>query len=223
MRKGIDRTERAWAAGLAAVLALTAGCSEDASTGPVAEALTAGEVERLALEDEALLASFMDESFTAEAAVVGGGEVRLSVVPIVTEGEFSWTRNCPGGGQVKVEGSFERQVDREAGTAAVWVDAEKKKEECVHQRGDVEITVNAEASLEAHREWVKNGESWELAAATKWIEGEFSYVTSDGREGSCEFELHAEWDPVAAQVHVTGSYCGREVDRVIERGVESDA
>lgn len=223
MRKGIDRIDRVWGAGLAVLLALSAACSDDALTAPGAEALTSAELDQLALEDEAFLEAFMGESFTAEGAVVGDGDVQLSVVPISTQAEFSWTRNCPGGGSVTVEGSFERQLDREAGTAAVWVQAEKKKESCVHRRGDVQITVNAQASLEAHLEWVKNGEVWELAAATKWLQGEFSYETSDGRSGECEFELHAEWDPATKQVHVTGHYCGREVDKIIDRGGGSEA
>lgn len=220
MRMGAERGIRL---GLVILLALTGACGDGPPTAPGAEALTDAEVERLALDDEAFLTSFIGERFTAEAARATGGELELSVVPIITEGTFSWTRNCPGGGEVSAEGSFTREVDREAGTAAVSVEGEKRKDDCVHRRGDVEITVNAEAAFEAHRAWARSGESWELSAATKSVEGEFSYATSDGRAGECEFELRAEWDPEARQVHVTGTYCGRDVDRIVERGGEADA
>lgn len=211
------KTKRWPGVGLVALLTVGPACSDDAPTAPDAEALTSAEVEQLAVEDEAFLAAFMTERFTAEATVVPDAGLALSVEPIVTEGEFSWTRDCPGGGRVEVDGAFRREVDREAGTAAVSVEGEKRKEGCVHRRGDVRVTVDARSEFEAHREW----ENRRLVAATKRVEGAFSYETSDGRSGECEFELHAEWDPETRRIHITGSYCGREIDRSIDRG-ESD-
>lgn len=203
--------------GLVALVALGAACDEGAPTSAADEALTSSEAELLAVEDEAFLAAFMAERFTAEATVAPDGGLALSVEPIVTEGEFSWTRDCPGGGRVDVEGTFRREVDREVGTAAVSVGGEKRKEGCVHRRGDVRITMDGEAEFEARREW----ESRRLVAATKRVAGAFSYETSDGRSGECEFELHAEWDPETRRIRITGTYCGREIDRSIDRG-ESD-
>ncbi|MFQ5679200.1 MAG: hypothetical protein ACE5HP_07045 [Gemmatimonadota bacterium] len=200
---------------LAALIGLTAACSDDA-TGPQAQnsELSSSEVEFLVLQTDGFLDGFIgQEESSMQGAVTSTAGLQLSASssePITTTIEFTLTRNCPAGGRVSAEGTVVRVVDREAGTMDLTFTGEKKKVDCAFQRGDVTITVNGEAEWEAfrHRE---NGEL--VGLQTKDVMGEFSYATSDGREGACEFDLHMSFDPATRTKRIQGTYCGREIDR----------
>ncbi len=63
------------------------------------------------------------------------------------------------------------------------------------------------ATFTAHRERVRGT----LVELVHDLEGAFEVTTSDGRQASCAFDLHAELD--GNVVRITGAFCGREVDR----------
>ena len=215
MRKGIN----SWlGSALMALIFVTIACSDSAtSPQPQNAQLTSSEVEFLMLETDGILDSFIGQQESSmQGSVSSTDGLQLNVMssePITTTMEFKLTRNCPVGGEVKVEGTVVRVVDRDAGTVDLTFEGEKKKTDCAFLRGDITITVNGEAEWEAvrHRE---DGEF--VGLQTKDVMGAFSFVTSDGREGSCEFELHIVFDPEARTRTIRGTYCGRDIDRTRE-------
>lgn len=110
-----ERIDRVWGPCLTALLILTGACSGDAPTAPGVVALSLGEVEQLALEDEAFLTSFMDERFAAEAASAPVGEVRLAVATKRVEGELSYVASDGREGGVRVPASGRVGSRRAAG------------------------------------------------------------------------------------------------------------
>lgn len=209
---------RATCLALAVLVGLGAACS-DGATGPRDDALRADEVEFLALQTDEMLDAMLGQQIGSMQGAVSQTEgIQLSLggsEPIFTTVQFTLTRTCPAGGLVKVEGAVERMADRETGVVETSLEGEKTRVDCVYRRGEVTITVDGEARFEAFRRKV-NGEFDGLQ--TTDVVGEFSYVTSDGRGGSCEFELHSTFDPETDTRTVTGHYCGREIDRTMQRG-----
>lgn len=206
--------------GLIALIALTAACSDDA-IGPEGPAdLTAAERQFLAEESEELISGILGDEFASisasAASVSWDGAVAASIAPIVTEFTFNRTRPCRLGGQVVATGSGVRTADRETGVVEMTFEGTKSIEDCAHQRGDLVITLNGQGAFDGYRKKV-NGE-WEGLQTTNHS-GFFSWITSDGREGECSFDLHSSYDPSTGILTITGEFCGAEVfkEREVDR------
>ena len=78
---------------------------------------------------------------------------------------------------------------------------------------EIVYTINGNSEWDAY--WKMGGEHWLEAA---WnTAGSFSVTTSDERSEECDFELHTVWDPETKSVHMTGEFCGVEVDKTWSR------
>lgn len=211
---GMQRSRTGW--GVTALIVLVTACEDGATVGPDDGALEAGEVEFLAEETESSFEGLFESELVLSVQEASADGVLLSLKasePLVTTFEFERERPCRGGGSVTVEGEGQKVADRDSHTVELTVAGEKKIEDCARQRGDVVITTNGEAEFELFRRKVE-GEFDGLQ--TTDVAGEISYETSDGRSGECEFDLHVVGDPDAGTKTITGTFCDREVDRVID-------
>lgn len=201
---------------LALVLAAASACEEGVGpAGDGGDGLTRSEAEFLAREMDADLGTTLgseEDEQEAQATVAPSAEgVRLALAPVTREFEFQRTRSCPNGsGSVTVSGSGSVTVDREARSIELDASGAREVEDCSRQRGDVVFTLNGATSWSAHRKRVEG----ELVELVHDLEGSFAIVTSDGRERSCDFDLHAEL--VDGAIRITGELCGRQVDATRE-------
>lgn len=212
------RFARALAA-LAALVAVAAACSDDATSPDSTKELSGDEAAFLSIEFDRTLDSALAETFAAQEAFLSGlaareGAILSSGVPVTRTFTFERTRECPAGGQVTVAGSGQITIDREAGTAEMTVEGTKTIQGCAYAREDVTYTVNGTLNFDAHWEKVNR----QLVEAEHNVSGSFTVVTSDGRTRECTVELHGVYDPATNTVHVTGEFCGRTVDRTRTRG-----
>lgn len=197
-----------WIAGaFAAAVAVAAGCADD-GLGPEDSNLTAAEVADLALDlddttgdiifGELLLGGFG----LGDGIGITSGDVRT----------FERKRDCPLGGNVSLAGTIERERDGNGAVEFTLV-AAGTKTDCTRQaRNDLTIKVNGGFTLEAYRKRV-NGKPVGLQTTTK--KGQFDWERSDGKSGSCAFDLTSVRNPEAGKRTIKGTMCGREIDREV--------
>lgn len=205
--------------GLAALFAFASACSDDTVGPELAGSLSDSELADVAEEVADAMDGILDGEIGARPLIApalgeGGAEVAFSLVPVEETFQFERSRDCREGGSVSVSGSGLWVGDRETGVVTIDVTGTKVITDCTRARGDLVITFNGAGSFEGHRMKV-NGEYSGLQ--TNDQEGSFSWVTSDGRSGECDYELHASWDPQTNIKTVTGFVCDREINREFTR------
>ena len=193
----------------------------DDSTGPAELPLSADENEFLALQTDQTVNFLLDDALasygdpaagTVTAAFDNSGPPDHAVV---TNFEFERTRPCRISGEVVATGSGTRvHYDN---VVELDVSGTKHQIECTRARGDVVITINGIGEFEAYRKRVEQV----LVEATSMVRGAFRWETRSGRSGSCEYRILREFNAETDQIHVTGTICGHEVDRVIDRPRDS--
>ncbi len=202
---------------LAASLLVAVAC--DDSTTMLAPSLEAADAEFLAFANDAVLSGILEGQFSALSAdgLVQASDVHLlaPAEPIVTTFDFTRTAPCAAGGQVVAEGSGTRTRDRDTQVMEMDVSGDKSFQDCVRVRGDVSITVNGGGTFEAFHKKVAG--AWS-GPQTLQQEGSFVAETSDGRSENCDYDLLRVFDPELGQTTVTGSICGKEINRVKDRG-----
>lgn len=213
----------------AALVALgLAGCGDGTPGGALAPdasaALTAAEQEDLALElgnqsgslldaetllqeTSALFGSAGSDPATARAASTGRAIARLS---------FRRERDCRVSGEVSIEGEATRTVDFDTRTMTLEFEAEKVHRECVLELGERTVSLQGEPSIQvtAFRKRVERRFS---GTQTLTLEGSvaWSLVGEEGA-GVCRVDLEIVVDPEAGTRTVTGTLCGRQIDRTTE-------
>lgn len=210
----------------ALLLAVATACSDDVPTGPATagDGLSADEAEFLAEETDRALDGVLGGLLGEATATAPAASAEPAGVPVTTTFTFERTRPCPEGGQIVVEGSGERVVDRELGNAEMTVEGTKTIDACAFARtardrdddeeGDVIIyTINGRLEFNAH--WLR--ENHELAEAEKNVVGGFTIETNDGRTKECTVELHTVFHPETNSVTVTGQICDRIIDHTWSR------
>ena len=200
------------------VLALTAvalaGCEDVlGSDGD----LTADEVDVLTDDIVATAFGVTGPAATADASTVDAepdGDAELAADPITSRTEFVTIRTCPLGGQLVVEGTREREWDRETRSGTSDLALTKTHEDCARalRRADVTITLNGapNVAVEAHHAW-ENGQR--VGLQTLDMEGAIDWETSDGRSGTCPIDVEAVFDPETHTRTVTGTVCDRTFER----------
>lgn len=186
--------------------ALLAGC--DTTTGPGAS-LTADEAEAVAVA--------IDDVSAAAIDVEGGSALRLSLSPsgpsldvFTRTDDFAVSRDCALGGTVAVSGDRTVTIDTDAGTISAQLSATSSHDGCgIRTRQGKEIDIDGDVTLVADRELSRAG-----ARGTHTHTGTLTYVTADGKEGTCEIDLTTELTAGdgAATRTVVGTVCGRVVD-----------
>jgi hypothetical protein len=203
--------------GLAALFALVTAC-DDSTVGPGAGDLADADAALIAEQQADLLDGILDGEINARPALIGAGEidgtVSLSVAPIVTEFTFTRTRPCRNGGQVVASGAGTHTANRETGEVTLEFSGDKSIENCARARGDLVITINGEGTFEGFRKKV-NGHF--EGPQTNSQEGHFTWETSDGRSGECDYELTVTWDPATHTKTIVGFVCDHEINRTVTR------
>jgi hypothetical protein len=212
---------RSWKrAGVAALFAFAAACSDDNGLGPNGSLdLTADEAALVAESQADLMDGILDGEIEARPLIVSGSEASglqpaFSMVPVTTEFEFSRSRPCRNGGQILAEGSGVHVADRETGVVTIDFSGDKTIDNCARARGDVVITINGGGTFQGHR--MKVHGRYE-GLQTNDQEGRFEWESSDGRSGECGYEIHVVWDPATHSKTITGFVCDRQIGRSVMR------
>jgi hypothetical protein len=187
-----------------AVFALAA-CDKTA-TGVVGDALSDSDVQAVVGtfgdQDGAFLDGFGGPSFNR---IPDGPQLTTTVTTT-----FTRTRNCPGGGDVKLEGTHVVTADPATHSGSVTFNATRTEEACALQHNGVTITITGtpNTALTANQSW-SNGTPGVRTATKK---GSFSWSTSKGKTGSCSVDVTHTWDPATHTLHVVGQVCNRTID-----------
>ncbi len=203
---------------LAALFTVFTACGDD-QLGPVngSQELSNSEVADVAEVAADAIDGILDAEFAARPSVVamnGSGEVAFSAAPVTTTFSFTRERTCRNGGTVVVQAEGTHVADRETGEVTLDIEGSKTITDCAHRRGDLVVTINGQGTFQAHRMKV-NGKFSGLQ--TFDAEGSFEWETSDGRTGSCSYEIHVVWDPETRTKTITGFVCDREINRTVMR------
>lgn len=194
--------------GAIVALVALAACS-DSATGPGSQSasLSAADTQTLAGEfgdqDGAFLDGFSGPAFDIVSA--GGPSYATTATT-----DFTRTRTCPQGGDVKLAGTQTSTTDRAAKTASFQFTATRTEEACAFNHAGVTLTVNGNPSttLTASQSW-SNGTPG-VRTATKV--GSFTWSKSNGKSGTCTINLTHTWDPAAKTLHISGQMCNQTVD-----------
>jgi hypothetical protein len=190
---------------LVAVLALTAACA-DSATEPDPLTIDDQDVGLVAVDGDALsggiLFTQLFGSAGSAAAAASDGHTR----------EFSRSRDCPAGGSIEIAGVVEF-IQNGEGTVEATITGTRDQVNCTRTREDVTLVIDGSGSFDAYRKRV-NGEP--VGNQTTAYAGTFDWTKTRGdevRTGSCEYSLESVRQPDAMKVRVTGTICGREIDR----------
>lgn len=127
---------------------------------------------------------------------------------------FTETRSCPAGGTMTLSGTVSGNVDRATRSGSITVSHTLALDDCARTRGDVTVTVNTDPPITfAGTVTIDAGQRSGEFTKT----GTFLWETSDGRSGSCEINLKIVRNADGTG-SVTGTACGREVNRTFTRG-----
>lgn len=199
---------------LAAAVGAT-GCDNSPTAPPPAAAqLSASDLASVAVADEVISGAMLNDAMAAAGSLVPSSDQTAGVSSKLT-GTFTRTRDCPAGGSVALVGSLTRTRDNDTTT---WdVTGTRTRTSCTHSRDSVTIALTGSSSYQAQR--MKVSGAW-YGEQTSSAQGSFHWVrtdtsTSESAEGDCQFDLKAVRDPDAHTLHVTGTACGKTVDRTV--------
>lgn len=193
--------------GTAAALAALAACSD--TTGFSGDRLTADEAD-LVTDEMIVLALDGVDAGMEEANFSSAGPA--AAPPVEWSRSFTRTAECPAGGTITFAGTMSGTIDRETHSGTIEVEKTLTLDDCARTRGDVTITVNTDPPI-TFTGTITVEEGVRAAMFTKT--GTFLWETSDGRSGECEVDLTIVHD--ADGTTVTGSVCGREINREFNR------
>jgi hypothetical protein len=199
------RTNPILSSTLAVVLAFTAACA-DSTTEPQTLALDGEDMGLVAVDGDALAGGIV---FTQLFGAAGSGAAAASEEHTR---EFSRSRDCPAGGTIEINGTVEFTQNGE-GTVEATITGTRDQVNCTRTREDVTLVIDGSGTFEAYRKRV-NGEP--VGNQTTTYAGTFDWTKTRGdevRTGSCEYSLESVRQPDAMKVKVTGTICGREIDR----------
>lgn len=197
----------------AATLALLlAACGDDGTTAPP---------DVLGGDEAADLAVFLSgqgyEGTSAEMASrlssgTGEGVVATTSEPVPFEKDFRRAARCPLGGGVVVRGTLSGERDPDTRSGTLDVRAAKRHDACAFavREGEVRITLDGAPRLLLRAHLAReNGEP--VGVQRMALGGGLAWSTDDGREGVCEVDLAASFDPDSGEQRVTGDFCGRRI------------
>ena len=192
---------------LLAIALLLAACGESGFSPE--EQLTEEDVQSLAQEVDATVMGMLDDFFGSPGPGPAGAAA-LAHDPVVWTYSFERSRSCHDGGTVTLAGSGTRTWDRDAKTYDVESSGTKTRDDCAFPRGDVTITLNGTG------EWTHERHYLERAPTGTWITtivGDFDWAKSTGTSGNCSYDLTVTIDTAENTRTLTGTYCGRDIDR----------
>jgi hypothetical protein len=140
---------------------------------------------------------------------------RLTPAAVVINDEISFerTRDCAGGGEVRVDGQIARVWDSETRELQVELQSRKVHDECAVVTPRRVVVLNGSPDLELQGERLRvEGQLSGLQTAT--LEGAVDWRVRDGEaSGTCRVDLEITFDPEAVTRTVTGTVCNTTVER----------
>jgi len=141
--------------------------------------------------------------FDAESDItIASGDIR----------EFSRERDCPLGGNITLSGQIERTVTDEA--VEFSASANGSWNGCMrgNRRNDHTFTIDGTFAMSAFRRYVDRQPSGPQTASKS---GSFTVTRDDGESRSCEYDVTSTRYPDENRRVVTGTICGREINREV--------
>lgn len=193
------------APGLVALLTVAA-CSDN--MGPMG-ALSDEEAADIVIDADATAGSIVFAEMLLGGLAFDGG-IAVTGADIR---EFSRSRDCPISGNITVSGQVERNRTDEGAdfhftAEGAWNDCKRG-----NRRNDHAFTVSGTFSLEAFRK--VNAERQPVGPQTTTKKGSFTVTRDDGESRSCEYDVTSIRYPDQQKRVVTGTVCGREVNREV--------
>lgn len=200
---------------LLAGVALVGACGGDGPTANSGDALTEPEVQEIAVELFAELGGLFSGGFgtTSEQHELPFG-LSLSQAAVPISESFDETFPCEGGGTVTLEGEISGNVDDETFEGDLDIDLTEDLHACVVEGQNITATVNGEPNIRLRGTFVIESES--ISAEFTYVGG-FSFVTDDGRSGTCGIDISSTLTISGAgtgslATTTTGTLCGITVD-----------
>jgi hypothetical protein len=130
-----------------------------------------------------------------------------SAAPVPFSGSMSYSGSCTAAGNVIVTGSYEGSYDSEATSYTYDYDMTMDFSGCRSSGEGGEITIDGDPNLVVTGSYDWTGTTYHY---TYEQHGGISFVTGDGRSGSCGIDYTAtiDWDGTTSSVTIVGSFCG---------------
>jgi hypothetical protein len=194
---------RGWTAAFLAGVTLAA-CGDD--LGPTTE-LSSLDLITIALDADIVTGAILNDQIHVIGTLFGdGAALTVNAGDVRT---VSRSRECPGGGNVEVSGSVERtRVGDNAFEFAF--NSTGAQNECVHLRGERSVTITGHFTMTAS--WRREAGQPSGVQNTHRF-GSFTWTRGNGATGTCEFDITSVRDPRNHTRTVTGTMCGREINR----------
>ncbi len=194
---------------LAALFVLTGACSD--STGPAENELSVDELAFVALDGEEAATAILDAELIFMGAA-GVASAAASAEPMTRTRDFNRSRPCPQGGHIELTGTVTRTFDPETRVMEADFEGTRLWQQCQHLRNEHTYTINGTGDFEAFRRRVEGQlDGPQTSSAT----GSFTITRDDGEGKQCDFDVSVVLDPEAMTRTITGTVCGREIDRTV--------
>lgn len=192
----------------AGLLLAVAACSSstDLSTSMSQSAAT-----KLAADMDAVSAlGAADFGLGATVAIraAGSGATESLVPAIAINNTFSVTKQCPQGGKVVIAGTIVGTGDQTTRSLTVEANATRTDTGCAFNTDDGVVTLNSSIAYQGNLNIVGGMLS---GLQTQTHIGSFTW-SRPGGSGSCDVDLHSQYDPATHTATVTGMFCGKTIN-----------
>lgn len=194
---------------LALPLACFALAACDDSTSPESS-LSAQEAAALAVALDNASSASVDQAQSSGASFSLSPSGKLAQAVSTRTDDFDFSVPCPRGGTTSLDGQSVFVINTDEGFITLDVTASKGHAACGFRTDQgVDVTVDGTIEFVAERE-LREG----LIAASNSHSGSLDFVTSDGKEGTCEIDFTTAFSLTtgSATREIAGSVCGHSVD-----------
>ena len=195
------RSKKMLAVGLAiGVLA----CGGDPTGTNSGDPLTTEEIQALFTE---FGNAFAGVGVTASLTGTGGASLRAAATPFNVN--VGVTTQCPLGGDLSLNGSFDGDINENTGEGNASIDIRWGLLDCVIANGTNTLTVNGDPEIVFKADFQFTNEVVSFNGTQK---GGIRFTSSDGRMGTCAFDVAFSATisgTGSSQTQVTGTVCGQ--------------
>ena len=188
---------------LGAALLSAAACSD--STAPNA-ALSPDEASELAAQMGVQITDGFAASVAPQTGTIGSASVAAVPAPFSISVDVSIP--CPQGGKTRLTATVSGTIEESTESVTADVSGTQRPDNCGYDVHGKTIRVTGTLTATAHAQ-VVNGLPVGVQQAS--LEGNFSWVASDGRRGSCSVDYDATANYTTNVATVNGNFCGSTI------------
>lgn len=191
---------------LATTSFVLSGCGDDSPTGNAGDALSAVEAQLLVAELFGVLQLIEIPPLDPGPTAVASGPARTPYGDLYDD-EIGVADACTGGGLATIDGLITGDVDEAAGTADISLTATADFNQCVVPTQSVSLTLNGDPDVGLSADIDITDVAISVVID---LDGGVSYVSSDGRAGTCAMDLTITANAGSTGVSevISGSACG---------------